>query len=212
MTAPEGEGPKPTTSGSGGGNPFTRKLGPLPLWAWMGVGLAAALAYTMWRKNKAGTPTTATTTNPNSTGTQTASQTPPFIIQNYPPSGGVPVVTPPTGGSQSTGPATPTQSYVTTGVQHPSGIRDDNALGLAVLTYGLKNDKEQDAVIGAGLIRAANPQINWAKPIPAGTTINVPLTWENPIFTSGKTPYNQGAPAGNTPLQGVNNTYNNPPA
>lgn len=84
-TAPRHPSTGDGKSASGGGNAFTRKLGPLPVWAWMGIGLGAALAYSSWRKNKATSTSQASTVNPTgtATGVQTASQTPPFIIQNY---------------------------------------------------------------------------------------------------------------------------------
>lgn len=46
------------------------------------IGLGVAVAYSSWRKNK--TAAAATSTSASGTATdQTASQTPPFIIQNY---------------------------------------------------------------------------------------------------------------------------------
>ena len=35
----------------GGGNVFTRKIGPLPMWAWMGIALALAIVYYLYKKH-----------------------------------------------------------------------------------------------------------------------------------------------------------------
>lgn len=85
MTAPVPEEGPPT---GGGGNIFTRKLGPFPLWVWMGLGLAVALAWTNYSKNKkaasqaqsaSGTlPTTQT-----ASGSTPASLIPQFVNQVY---------------------------------------------------------------------------------------------------------------------------------
>lgn len=104
--ADQGEGGAQRSAG--GGNVFTRKLGPAPMWLWMLGGLGAALAFTALRGGKAKKEAPA---EPQDTGgTQTASQTPPFIIQNYP-GVGVPGPQGPAGATGATGatgpPATP---------------------------------------------------------------------------------------------------------
>ena len=98
------EGGQPERRSSGGGsNPFTRKLGPLPTWAWMGIGLGLALAWANFRKGKQAAAASTTT---DTTGDQTAGQTPPIIIQNYPGEG-----TPgPAGPAGPAGPQGPTGS------------------------------------------------------------------------------------------------------
>lgn len=98
----ENEG-APRTAAGGGGNAFTRKLGPAPVWVWMLAGLGTALAISAFRSGKA-KKTTAETPAP---GTPTASQTPPFIIQNYP-GIGVPGPQGPAGPTGATGPTGPT--------------------------------------------------------------------------------------------------------
>ena len=40
-----------STAPQGGGNVFTRKLGPLPMWAWMGIALALAIVYYLYKKH-----------------------------------------------------------------------------------------------------------------------------------------------------------------
>jgi hypothetical protein len=80
MATPTEEAP---ARAGGGGFSFTRKIGPLPVWAWMAVILGLAVAYSSYRKNRqaaSGTNATGATT----AGTQTAAQTPPFVIQNFP--------------------------------------------------------------------------------------------------------------------------------
>jgi LysM repeat protein len=80
-----GEGGAPAPRRSSGGNVFTRKLGPAPVWLWMAGLLGVALAFTSYRSNKAkATGATGTAASAASTAAGTAaSQTPPFIIQNY---------------------------------------------------------------------------------------------------------------------------------
>lgn len=73
-------GGRPAPAGGGGGNIFTRKLGPAPVWLWMAALLGALLAWSSYRKNK-----TAQATPADTTGADTSAQTPPIIIQNYPP-------------------------------------------------------------------------------------------------------------------------------
>ena len=74
--------PRRAAPAAGGGNVFTRKLGPAPLWVWMLAGLGAALAFSSVRKNKAAAAQAATT---SATGTtQASNQVPPIIVQNYP--------------------------------------------------------------------------------------------------------------------------------
>lgn len=72
---------------SGGGNTFTKKIGPLPIWAWMGVSLAVLLAYSYYRKSKSGTTTGTGTTSGTSTvnapGGVDASLVPQFVNQVY---------------------------------------------------------------------------------------------------------------------------------
>ena len=52
----------------GGGNMFTRKMGPLPMWAWMIIGVAAAYLGYRYYQSKSGTATTASTGSTNGTG------------------------------------------------------------------------------------------------------------------------------------------------
>lgn len=64
----------PAKSSSGGGNVFTRKLGPLPLWAWMGIALAIALVYYIFVSKKQSAATANTPDN-----TTAAGQIPQFV-------------------------------------------------------------------------------------------------------------------------------------
>lgn len=89
--------------------------------------------------------------------------------------------------------ATPTKDYVTTGAAATSdGTADNNANGLATIVYGLISNDSKDAIMGASQIIAANPQVDWAKPVPAGTTIHIPLRWIYQGFKKKNTAYNQG--------------------
>jgi hypothetical protein len=67
----------------GGGNVFTRKLGPLPMWAWMGIALAIALVYYFWEKNKSSSSTSSTDTSENTPGGVDSSLVPQFVNQTY---------------------------------------------------------------------------------------------------------------------------------
>lgn len=73
--------PNQPPSGGGGGNVFTKKMGPLPLWGWMGVGLAIALAYTYYKQKNAKQPASAPTNT--SAGTTNSNLIPQFVNQNF---------------------------------------------------------------------------------------------------------------------------------
>jgi hypothetical protein len=107
-TAPE----KPA-SGGGGGNVFTRKLGPLPMWMWMTIALLGAVLYHMYSKNKTSS-TAATSTGTaagtgGTAGTTDQSLVPQFVNQVYDnssptPSPSIPsTITIDNGGTSSTG-------------------------------------------------------------------------------------------------------------
>lgn len=70
---------------SGGGNVFTRKMGPLPLWGWMAIVAGLALVYSLYKKNQAGSTNTmsANQASANSPGGVDASLVPQFINQEY---------------------------------------------------------------------------------------------------------------------------------
>jgi hypothetical protein len=81
-TAPERSAPS-----SGGGNVFTRKIGPLPMWAWMAIALLVALGFYLV-KSKSGQSSTAN--DQTGSGTDTAgaggvdsSLVPQFVNQTY---------------------------------------------------------------------------------------------------------------------------------
>lgn len=117
----------------GGGNAFTRKLGPLPVWAWMAVGLGLAIAYSSWRKNKTAAASTPSTTTPPA-GVQTAANTPPFVIQNYTQTapGGGPVTQP--SGSSGVG-ATGGNGAGSSNAVSPSGGAEPYLYGQAQIDY-----------------------------------------------------------------------------
>ena len=46
------EAPVRAAPAPGGGNAFTRKVGPLPVWAWVAGGLAAGVGYIWWRNRQ----------------------------------------------------------------------------------------------------------------------------------------------------------------
>jgi hypothetical protein len=98
--------------------------------------------------------------------------------------------------------ATPTLPYSVHGDQQ-NGEYDSNALGLATRVYGLKNNTEQDAIIGATAIMNANPQIDWADPIPTGTNVNIPERFIAQAWLSQTTPYNQGDQKYGTSVNGT---------
>ncbi len=67
--------PAPSARGrAGGGNVFTRKIGPLPMWVWLLIGLGLIGAYVYWKRNQA-----AQQAQP----TANASQVPQFVNQVY---------------------------------------------------------------------------------------------------------------------------------
>jgi hypothetical protein len=75
------------TGGGGGGNVFTRKIGPLPMWAWMAIALLVALGYYLIKKKSSGN---STANDQTGSGTDTAgaggvdsSLVPQFVNQTY---------------------------------------------------------------------------------------------------------------------------------
>jgi hypothetical protein len=76
----------PERTGGGGGNFWTRKLGPLPAWGWAGIVLLAVLGYSYFKnKNSASSSSSADTsgTAANTPGGVDASLVPQFVNQVY---------------------------------------------------------------------------------------------------------------------------------
>jgi hypothetical protein len=85
------QAPEAPARTSGGGNPLTRKLGPLPLWGWLGIATALALVYVFISKGKSSSASAATTgagtaagaTSVNSPGGVDSSLVPQFVNQTF---------------------------------------------------------------------------------------------------------------------------------
>jgi hypothetical protein len=73
----------PETSGGGGGNVFTRKIGPLPMWGWMGIVLLLAVFYYLYKKNSSSTAYSSSPSSVNTPGGVDASLVPQFVNQTY---------------------------------------------------------------------------------------------------------------------------------
>jgi hypothetical protein len=90
-------------SSSGGGNVFTRKIGPLPMWAWMGIALAVALGFYLIKSKSSSTAasTPGTGTDTSGAGGVDSSLVPQFVNQTYvnntPPAAPTATSTPPKG-------------------------------------------------------------------------------------------------------------------
>jgi hypothetical protein len=70
----------------GGGNVFTRKLGPLPMWGWMGIVALIAVLYYLFRKNQAANSAASAAQTPatnNTPGGVDSSLVPQFVNQVY---------------------------------------------------------------------------------------------------------------------------------
>ena len=83
--AEETEAAAPRKSG-GGGNPITRKIGPLPMWAWLAIFTVVIFVYAyIKKKSSAATASTtaASTTAANTPGGVDASLVPQFVNQTY---------------------------------------------------------------------------------------------------------------------------------
>lgn len=78
---------RPATGG--GGNPLTRKVGPLPLWAWLGIGLGLALAWRTISSAKSsssgqnGSGTSISSVDANGQAGTDSSLIPQFVNQTY---------------------------------------------------------------------------------------------------------------------------------
>lgn len=109
-TAPE------TAPSGGGGNAFTRQIGPMPLWGWMAVALAIVLVYAYWKNSQAQSQNSSSGTTTSGSGTTDTSLIPQFVnqvyTQNSPPDPGTPGPTGPSGPAGTTG---------TTGATGPTG-------------------------------------------------------------------------------------------
>jgi LysM repeat protein len=72
--------------GGGGGNVFTRKLGPLPMWGWMGIALALAIVFYLYKKHTSSSTSSqnsAQNSSVNTPGGVDASLVPQFVNQVY---------------------------------------------------------------------------------------------------------------------------------
>ena len=166
--------------GGGGGNVFTRKLGPLPMWAWMGVGLGGALAFTSWQGNKkkaaeaaaaarnGGSPAVP---SPSTSALGLSGLIPQFVNQNYENPG------PPVSNAPS-GPKLPQVDPGATGV---IGNRWDTILPnekylsqFITRVYGTPSSDAANMAINDSYVRMANPQINFNRPLEPGTAIFAP--------------------------------------
>ena len=97
----------PRQRSSGGGNVFTRKIGPLPMWAWVAIVSAVILGYAYWKNRQSGS-------TASQSSTANASQVPQFVNQTYttvqPPSAPPgPGATGPQGPQGPPGPAGPSE-------------------------------------------------------------------------------------------------------
>lgn len=106
---------QPEVQPQGGGNVFTRKIGPLPMWAWMGIALALAIVYYLYKKHQSGSSSSTSSTqnsSMNTPGGVDASLVPQFVNQVY---------------NQETPPVAPNVTVNNTiPVQTPTGPDNDN--------------------------------------------------------------------------------------
>ena len=74
-----------STAPQGGGNVFTRKIGPMPMWAWMGIALALAIVFYLYKKKTSAnsSSTNSSAGGANSPGGVDASLVPQFVNQVY---------------------------------------------------------------------------------------------------------------------------------
>lgn len=70
-------------TGTGGGNVFTRKIGPLPMWGWMAIALLVAVFYYLYQKNNSSSGSASTTGTSTAGGTTNSSLIPQFVNQTY---------------------------------------------------------------------------------------------------------------------------------
>jgi hypothetical protein len=72
-----------TPPAGGGGNLFTRKIGPLPMWGWVAGGGGLILLWAYYERKKKATSTAASTPATPATASATSPLQPPTIYQNY---------------------------------------------------------------------------------------------------------------------------------
>lgn len=113
------------TEGGGGGNVFTRKIGPLPMWGWMAIALLLAVFYYLYRKNTAAKAGSSSPSTVNTPGGVDASLVPQFVNQTYT------NVTPPaapqvTVNNTTPPPAAPPDNDVDTDRHHTNEGDEDN--------------------------------------------------------------------------------------
>lgn len=73
----------PAEPSGGGGNVFTRKIGPLSTWVWMVIALAIALVYYFYKKNQSSSTTSDQNSAENTPGGTDSSLVPQFVNQTY---------------------------------------------------------------------------------------------------------------------------------
>jgi hypothetical protein len=176
-TAPE----KPS---GGGGNVFTRKLGPLQMWMWMLIVAFVAVLYHLYSKSKSSSSTTSggsTAGTGGSAGTTDQSLVPQFVNQTY---------------TNSTAPAAPSVITLQNGGTSSAGgtITMPNVVGQ-------DTTQAQAALKGAGLSQGSlsgpkaskgQQQVvafqNPSAGVPVSPTTPVTLGYETITPASGKTP------------------------
>jgi hypothetical protein len=177
MADPDEGGTRPAAaagSSAGGGSLFSRKLFGIPVWLLMLAGLGLALAYVAIRKNKSAAQSS--TANTAAAAAAGASQTPPFIIQNFPPNGGTAPTGHPATPTGTAPPPAPLPTYTVT------GHGDQNVDGLIATLYKTPASDTTEYAVIANAILAVNPnRQGWGAKIPVGTVINLP-----PNYVAGK--------------------------
>jgi hypothetical protein len=159
---------------SGGGNVFTRKMGPLPLWAWLGLATLVAVGYYMYSKNKSASSTSNPASTGGSAGTVDQSLVPQFVNQTYvennPPSAPATSTTTPPVKAPAAKPQTVQRSWTAVSA---SSTMDQVATRLGIFTPG-KNTPDPSGLVpenaaAKNFVKNVYPKNHNAK-IPKGAT------------------------------------------
>lgn len=171
------------------GDFLKREHAGLPMWGWIGLGVAALFLVSMLRRQGSNGATPGAPA-PGPPGIPPAQgKTTPYIFmvpQNslaQPDAGNRTLRFPDEPRVPGRGPTGTNMSaygfewspYTVLGIKQGwRSVADTSPAGIAHHAYGLKRDDDRNSSYFATLITENNPNIDWSKPLPVGTSVYVP--------------------------------------